>query len=182
MKELDLGFIQNRLAVTSSEEESVSKSWKVALVALPCLLAPLGCVPESVRYNSAVTVITHELEAVGKQFGERLRENLGNPAKAKELHEQTVKDATAIIKRGKALTPPDTAEGKALHKALLSYLETEDRLIHVDFGSIALFAGQNKLSAAMPVMTAAQQQEQAKIQQLQSAQKAFAKANNISLY
>jgi hypothetical protein len=165
-----------------SEERSVSKSWKVALVALPCLVAPLGCVPEAVRYNSEVTVVTRELEAAGKQFGEKLRENLGNRAKAKELHEDTVKYATGIIKRGKALTPPNTTEGKALHKAFLSYLETQEQIIRVEFASIALYAGQNKLPEAMPTILRAQQQEQAKSQQLQAAQQAFAKANNIHLY
>jgi len=160
----------------------MSQSWKVVLVALPCLVAPLGCVPsEAVRYNNEVAGITRELQAAGKQFGDRLRSNLGNPAKAKELHDQIAKNGDTIIKRGKALTPPNTTEGKALHKALLSYMETEDHIIRVDFANVARYAGQNKMSAITPIIAAAHQQEQAKVQQLKSAQKAFAKANNIPL-
>jgi hypothetical protein len=158
------------------------KSWKVVVVALPCLLAPLGCVPsEAARYNNDVVDVARELEAAGKQFGEKLRANQGNPAKAQEIYTETAKNADAIIKRGKALTPPKTPEGKALHQALLSFLETQDHIIRVDCSNIARYVGQNKMSAIAPILQAAQQKEQAKVQQLKAAQKAFAKANNILL-
>jgi hypothetical protein len=158
------------------------KSWKVMLAVLPCLLAPLGCVPnEAVRYNNDVAGITRELEATGKEFGEKLRSSQGNAAKAKQLYDEAAKTTGAIIKRGKALTPPNTPEGKALHKALQSYLESQDQMIRVDFATIARYVGQNKMSAIPPIINAAQQQEQAQVQQLKSAQQSFAKANNIHL-
>ena len=100
-----------------SEEWTMCKSWKVVLVVLPCLLAPLGCVPkEAFRYNNDVAGITRDLQATGKQYGEKLRSNLGNPAKSRQLYEETVRNAEPILKRGRALTPPNTTEGKALHK------------------------------------------------------------------
>jgi hypothetical protein len=158
------------------------KSWKIVLVALPCLLAPLGCVPtEAVKYNNDIVGVTRELETAGKQFGEKLRANQGNAAKAQEIYAETLKQGSATIKRGKALTPPNTPEGKALHQALQSYLESQDQIIRVDFANIARYIGQNKMSAIMPIVNAAQQLEQAKVQQLKTAQQAFAKANNITL-
>jgi hypothetical protein len=160
----------------------MSKSWKVVLVALPCILAPLGCVPsEAARYSNDVAGITRDLQAAGKQFGDKLQSNVGNPARAQELYDETAKSADSIIKRGRALAPPKTAEGKALHEALLSFLETEDQIIHGDFADIARYVGMNRVSAIMPIINAANQQEKAKVEKLKAAQQTFAKANKIIL-
>jgi hypothetical protein len=157
------------------------QSWKIVLLGLPCVLIA-GCMPsEAGRYCNEVGCITRELESTGKDFGERLKYCRGNPDGAKALHAEVAKTANAIIKRGKALTPPDSTEGKALHKALQSYLETQDHIIRVDFGTIAYHVGQNRMSSIMPIINAAQKAEQAKAQELQAAQRAFARANNIYL-
>ena len=158
------------------------KSWKVLLAILPCLLAPLGCVAnEALQYNNDVAGVTRELQAAGKEFGEKLRSSQGNAAKSKQVYDEAAKNAATLIKRGKALTPPNTPEGKALHKALQSYLQTQDQIIRVDFANIARYVGQNKMYAIAPIIEAAQRQEQPKVEQLKSAQQAFAKAHNIHI-
>jgi hypothetical protein len=159
----------------------MSKSWKIALAALLTVAAP-GCKPNAaIQYNNEVAGATLELQAAGKQFGERLRPCFGNPARCKELHAETLQIANATIKKGRALTPPNTCEGKALHRAFQSYLDTEEQIIRADFATIARHAGQSNLTAMMPIINAAQRQEQAKAQQLKTAQQEFAKANNFTL-
>jgi hypothetical protein len=157
------------------------KSWKWALVALPCLVAITGCSRAAVKYNNEVVGITKELENIGKQLGEDLARNGGNQARLQQLQSDASSKITEITKRGRAITPPSSAEGQAMHKAFLSYLDTEDDIATNDLPKLATIFASARQPEIHAFFNQIEQKEQPKVNALKQAQKDFAKANNLKI-
>jgi hypothetical protein len=155
--------------------------WKLLVVAAPCL-ALLGCArSQAVKYNNDVAQVTKDLEALGKTFGDDLARNAGNPTKQKEIHADATTKATAIIQRGRTLTPPNSTEAQALHKAFLDYLNTEEDIVKNDFPKIFTLLQQNNQAALQNLFNSISQKENARVDALKQAQQNFAKANGFKI-
>jgi len=156
------------------------RGWRVILAAIPCLVLAVGCAQqEAIKYNNEIATITKELEAMGKGFGDQLQQNRGNPAGLQAAHQDVMRRADVVFKRGRGLTPPNTTEGKAMHEAFLSYLDTEEHIVKVEFGT--LVTQLNNQGALQNTINRITQLENEKVGKLKGAQQNFAKANNIRL-
>jgi hypothetical protein len=160
------------------------KAFRPMLVAIPLvLLATTGCnsKAEAVKYNNALAGITKELEALGKSWGEDVGKNSDNPTKMKEIQSANAAKADDIFKRGRALTPPNTNEGKALHSAFLSYLDTEEEIIKTDFPMIINSIGKGNQSDVKAQFDRVSKKEDEKVKALKDAQQKFAQANGVKI-
>jgi hypothetical protein len=152
------------------------------LVLLPLLLPALGCGNRAaLTYNNALAGITKELEAAGKSFSDDLQRNAANPAKLDGLHADIVSKVKAITTRGRALSPPNTAEGLAVHQAFLSYMDVEDDIAANDLAKVVTLLKQNHQIGLQDTLDRITQRENEKLDALKRAQQEFARANQIKL-
>jgi hypothetical protein len=169
--------------LTVERKRLMSKSWQRVLIAVPCLLALVGCGRrnEAVKYNNAVAGITKELEAVAKSFDADFQRSLGDPVKSKALHADFANKAGAIIARGRAIVPPNTPEAQALHQAFLSYLDTEDDIIRNELARMLDMLSRGDQLGVQAAAQRVTQREQEKLNELKRAQAELAKANNFKI-
>jgi hypothetical protein len=158
------------------------RSWKLALVVIPCVAMMLACGGvAAVNYNNELAKVTKDLEVVSKDFDGELTRSAGDPAKLKEAHNAVMAKADTIIKRGRALTPPDTAEGKALHVEFMGFLDLQDEFVRVEYGNIVNALSTGDGAGVLAANNRIQQKSDEKLRTLKAAQQNFAKANNFKL-
>jgi len=152
----------------------------LTLTAVPCVALAQGDSP-AIKYNNDVAKATKDLEAVGREFGDKLGQNKGNDAALKAAFYDVVKKAEVVFKDARRLTPPGTPEGKAMHREVQKYLDAEEEIVRIEFAVLIRSFIDNDMAAVQRTVERVTKMENERVAALKGAQQTFAKANNIKL-
>jgi hypothetical protein len=140
-----------------------------------------GGVSEAMAFNNAISKTTKDLEKLGKDFGQALAQNKGNPAKLKELHDGVIADASKLIKKARALKVPDLEQAKEFHRAFVEYLDAEEKVLKKDFGEVINLLAKQDNAGLQAVVRRMGEYENTYVNKLKDAQQKFAKAHNFTI-
>jgi hypothetical protein len=152
-----------------------------AVLLLPCLTLVSGCT-EAVTFSDTMVGLTKELEASGRKFGEQVRRHEGDREALQEAYADAVGEVGKIAKRARAMrVPADVKGAKAYHEAFLAYIDFEEDVVDHEFRKIVSAASRSDRESLFENVQRLSQREQAEIEKMKAAQKAFAKANNLTV-
>jgi hypothetical protein len=150
-------------------------------------LAAVGCAGEAVRFNNSIVEYNKRLEAAGKRLGEAMAPALQggnvNIADVKAAYQETQNTLDQVKKDFAGLKVPPGASAQRLADAYAKFLGGQEEMIRKQLGPMVktLESGRPVPGQLMSQFQQIAARENQDLQELQAAQREFARDHKITL-
>jgi hypothetical protein len=150
-------------------------------------LAASGCAGEAMRFNQGIVEYNKRLSAAGLKLGQAIKPALqggnANVAEVKAAYNEAVNTLEQVKQEFANLKVPPGASSKKLADAYGKFLRGQDDIIRNKLGQIVKMVegGRPNQAQMASIIMAIPAQENADLQEVQAAQREFAKDHNIRL-